>query len=488
MSSITNIGDWFFGVIDQVANTVTGAIPAPVGSLPNVPAGDVLEPIGAAGRSGANLVAGIVDLITGHTRSDAQAQRTARPLLAESSVSSPGGGAVTRYRFNANLPDGDWAVVGKEGAMVAIYVDGRYVSSTVVIRERTGGYSVNLGALPAGAHSVEIRLARDVAGSQAPVPTISRAWAETVTGEQALIERHAPILEMRQSPRRLGEINALHSDAPLMLVPQVTKNADGSKTILYSAMYSNEDGGTKISGLWASYTRGTDYEPIYRVQVAADGRVIAEQFQSPLHQWLPFDGVREGQRPVLRLSTANNLLSARIAGKGAERWGDASSAPPPADQSSSTDIMLSNPWMFAIMGKELLREGKAAPAGQAPVNGQIQDIRQYVYLRDMPPSMQAAIQARGGVDLLLADGRTIRAQSTLSTATAERRFASFTLPKGVNPDTVRGVQLLGAHAFVFNSEYQMRNLEAATSAAHPVRGKRRSSGARSRVPAPTRPS
>jgi hypothetical protein len=338
--------------------------------------------------------------------------------------------------------------------MVAVYVDGRYLSNVVVLGERPGGYEVNLGALPAGPHQVELRAATELAPMTARVGAMR---SREVTGEAALVDRLAPILEMRDTDPT-GRNSISHSDTPLVLMPSIARNADGTRTIEYRVIFSNEDGGTALPLLYAKFGRGVDVEPVYRVRVDAAGRVLEETYQAPIHKWYAFDGQRVDGRPVLRVSTANNMVSARTDGsRPADRWSDASVGVIDADASEFT-TMAANAWTWAIMAKELLREQKAQSPGAARTNHQIADPRRYIYLGPIGDAQRAAIAVAGGLEVVLADGRHVLAKITEGFALGDYHQAALELPDGALADAVQGVAMLGIQAVVMTSVFGIRQL------------------------------
>ena len=451
-------GGFVVGAIQQLINELTGRVRLPIEALSNAPTGDVLEPRGDEQRRGADAIERIVDGLTGGRRDvDPQAARGARPLLATARVQGTGAGGVTRLTFDADAPTADFMVGGRESAMVAIYVDGRYHSSAIVFGERRGAIEVNLGSLPAGPHVVELRAATDVAPVRARVGTVR---ATTIAGDAALADRFAPVIELRDTDRS-SRSSVARSDVPLVVVPAITRNADGTRTIEYRMLYSNEDGGTTTTDLFAKYGRGVDAEPVYRVTVDAAGRLVEGRYQAALHRWLRFDGERVGERAVLRISTANNMVSARRGAARSERWSDAPTAPiDPRESEYAT--MRANPWTWSVMAKELLREGKAAAEGGLRGAKQVGDPRRYLYLGPLSDAARAAIQLRGGVEVVLSDGRRVLARLAKGFAAGTFRQSALELPPDALVDSIRGVALLGVRALVLDAGFGIRELAHAT--------------------------
>lgn len=464
MSLITNVGRFgsvLLGAAGQLVNSVTQRVTLPIPILPPAPIGDIFEPRGADARRGADLIERAVERIfgggPGHV--DANAVRLQRPLLATTTITSDGG--FQRLHFAATAAGSDWGTHGSESGRIAVYVNGRYWSSVIVMSERTGGYSVDFGALPVGNHVIELRAPRDLVGPAAPVVSAGLLRPETLTGDAALIARHAPIMELRDVDPSIAHSTS-RSDAPLLVVPAVTAHADGTKTIAYRVCFSNEEGGTLNPKLMASYGRTADLEPVYTVRVRADGSIIDSKYQSPVHSWKPFDGERVGDRPVLRTSSANSMSSARVraAGDGAERWSDAPIAAVDAD-TSDYDVMRIHRWTWTVMAKEVLREGKVVADASKRATFQIADPRRYVFMNSITDAQRGAMVARGGLELVLSDGRRIVAKLVEGFATGGYRQGALELPVGAVADAIVGVGLLGVHASILDASLQLRELAAA---------------------------
>ncbi|MCW2926535.1 MAG: hypothetical protein JWM86_503 [Thermoleophilia bacterium] len=446
-------GGVLIGALEQLINELTARLRIPLIPLLTVPTGDVLEPQGADQRAGADAVQRVIDRLTSRADVDPQRARATRPLLAATAIEVAAGGA-THLVFDAVAPGADWARAGQTCAFVAVYVDGRYHSTAVVLGERSEGYEVNLAGLPAGRHDIELRAATDAAPVAARV---SQLRTRVVEGEQALVDRLAPVIELRDVDRGAGNSVAAN-DAPLLLVPSITRNADATRTIEYRMLLSNEDGGTPAPELFAQYGRGVDVEPTYRVRVDAQGHVLEARYQSALHQWRDYDGVLEHGRPVLRVSTANSMVSARTGGsRPAERWSDAAIGLVAGDP-SDYDVMRSHGWTWAVMSKELLREGKVAAAGAVRTKLQVADPRRYVFLGPISDAARAAIALRGGLEVVLADGRRVLARAVTGFASGVFRQTALELPADALADAVQGVALLGVQALVLTATFGARQL------------------------------
>jgi hypothetical protein len=391
-----------------------------------------------------------------------QVARGSRPLLATGHIVGSGPNGVTSLRFDADAPGCDWGDASRAAAVVAIYVDGRYHSSVVVQHERTGGYEINLGPLAAGSHDVELRAATDLVAPGIALPTVGRLRAEQLTGEPAWINAHAPIVELMATDPGGARSAAVHG-APVMMIPAVTRHADGSKTVEYRVLFTHEEGGTTDPDLFAKHGRAVDSEYMYRVKVDAQGRIVHEEYQSAIHKWLPFKGTRENGRPVLRVSTPNHMFSASHHGPGRERWSVACSPALTAEQSEYS-TMLANPWTWELMAKELRRGGNIAAEDAVRGAREIADPTRYAYLDSVSPAVRDATVAAGRIEFVLTDGRRVTAPTPKGFASGYFGRAAVELPAGVGAGDVRSVVLAGVRALVFDDALLPRELEMLAAA------------------------
>jgi hypothetical protein len=292
---------------------------------------------------------------------------------------------------------------------------------------------------------------RDATGLAAGAPvrcvTVTSAAVRSEQGDAALIARHAPIIEQRGDGRA-----ARGSDAPLLLVPSIEQNRDGTRTIRYHLLLSNEDGGTPVRTLLGQYGRSIDYELAYEVVVDAAGNRVGARYQGPLHGTHAFDGTFEGDRPLLRIATNNNNFSANVHAAGsATRFADAPIAPIAGDEGLLRDakVVRNQPWVLTVAGKELVREGKvvldAAVAATVHDLHYVGDPRRYVYL-------QGVAGAKAGiVELQLASGARVTLHLAADAGSGDSGSTAIQLPAGVRASDVtavigaiRGAMLLGS--------------------------------------------
>jgi hypothetical protein len=277
----------------------------------------------------------------------------------------------------------DWGAAGREAALLSVALDGRYASHLVLTRGSAAApYRVLLGRVAAGEHEVAVtfdgeRSARGIASA-----TVAAGLVRTVDRGAPGFEglAHAPVLQARP-----GSVERF-SDVPLAAWYETVPTERGRR-LRYSVVFSNEDGGTPPDRLMATWGRLTDIEYAYGVELAADGAMLASEFQGRDHQLVPFEGVREGAHPVLHVVTDNNLFDVR--GGAAVRF-----APVPAAfdlaATSREAVMDAEPWTYRVSAEEARREGRVDEAAQ-PGARRVPDPRRFATLEACAPAQDAVI-------------------------------------------------------------------------------------------------
>jgi hypothetical protein len=440
------------GMGQQAINTVMERI------LPSCRDTDLIVSQGVGTQAGAAFVRN--RLAPAATAVDYSALRSQRPLLAETAVDVSDGAATTRVEFNAVAPGTDFGIEGKEASMLSVYVNGTYHSDVAVLSERPPRYSVNLGTLGTGSHSIELRAAKDLSKPHEALPiSVSDVTTRNLTGDEALVDRYAPVLETRWTPGS-PRIPAVHTDIPLLTVPKIEELPDGRKRITYYMMFSHEDGGTPVTRAFRMFGRSADYERAYHVDLDAAGNLVRERYQAPMHVPREFRGSHtDGTRPVLRVATPNNLFTTRTLGA-TPHWSEAPQAPR-SDAANDRAVMESNPWTYEVMGKELQREGRSV-FGTAPGVDQVVDARQHLYLRNGDPA-QAQLLKDGSLPVALDDGRVVHATlpprgRQLVMPSAIHEGIAVPLPHTVMPEQVVGVANAPGTVVALDRAYQPRTL------------------------------
>jgi hypothetical protein len=307
--------------------------------------------VGAGARSGAGLAG-----------AEAAVVRDARFTLAEA--------AEVVAAITATCETCAWGEKGREAAVLAIRVDGRYSQDLPLVMGRgPAAYRVLLGRLEAGAHTFEARLdprsapgARGVSAEVAFEPV-----ADGAPEHMALA--HAPILYQRANA--VGRF----TDVPLLMYYETHTLPSGTR-LDYSVVFSHEDGGTPADRLMATWGRVTDIELVYSVDLDARGAIAREIYQGKDHVLPPFSGRREGHHPLLWVVTDNNMLSDR--GRTTRRHRPAPRLFELKDVSREA-VMDAHPWTYRVMAEEIRREGRVDPSAP-PASGKIPDPRRFVYL------------------------------------------------------------------------------------------------------------
>lgn len=251
----------------------------------------------------------------------------------------------------------------RESGLAALLVDAKPAGHVQVLDVRQR-YGVMLGELSAGAH--ELRTPGEAA-------VTIRSFAKDDPHYEVIA--NAPYLYAR--PNTVGTL----SDVPLLVYCERL-----GEQLQYTAIFSNEDGGTSTRALMARWGRTTDIEHVYRYWPAS-GRA---EIQTKGHADVLFQGRREGRHPLLYVSTDNNMVAGQ--GESPVRY---QLAPILVDLSGSSreKVMDDHPFTYRLAAEELAREGKLRPF--RTVDGQkISDPRNYLYLEAHVGSSGARIAAR----------------------------------------------------------------------------------------------
>jgi hypothetical protein len=295
-----------------------------------------------------------------------------------------------------------WNVEGREAAMFTIALDGRYAQHLPLVRRGRAEYKVLIGTVDAGMHSV--RVALDRAASARELHTDAAASA-TIVGLQAVLEGDADYDALSLAPFLYARPNTIgrFSDVPVFMWYEREPTPRGLR-YRYSAIFTNEDGGTPADRLMATWGRTTDIEYVYSVEVDGKGTILADDIQGPDHAILAFNGAREGRHPLLWVSTDNNMVLPT--GSTSMRYAPAPVAFP-LEGVSREAVMDANAWLYAVAAEELEREGKIV-ADAPPGKGAIPDPRNFVYIEACGVVGTAALAFEIGVgDAWLPSDRSV---------------------------------------------------------------------------------
>lgn len=275
----------------------------------------------------------------------------------------------------------DWGRPGREAAVLRLSLDGAYAQH-LVLTHGTGTYRVALGRLEAGSHALQVALDTGVScHGVGPVDVDAVRFEPAVAGspeEEALA--HAPYVYLREDslPR--------FTDLPLVMWYETDALPSGRR-LRYSVIFSNEDGGTPPDRLMATWGRVTDIEYVYGVELDAQGQMVREEYQGKDHTLPAFGGRREGARPLLWVTTRNNMV-----GESGETTYRVSPAPVPFDLTgvSREAVMDAHPWTYAVSAAEVRREGRVRKDAR-PGSKQIPDPRRFVYVEACADTSDATV-------------------------------------------------------------------------------------------------
>ena len=297
------------------------------------------------------------------------------PVLASSELMLPLDAEVG-LEITARAPGASWAKTGAESPAITIEVDGVY-NQDLLLWAGHGAYIYRLilGRLAVGKHRVTATLNRAQSAPAARNPAIVSMRAVPFTrnthhtADDLLALANSPILYQR--PNTIDR----YSDLPLLMYYEISHPAKDETQVRYTAIFSNEDGGTATSALMARWGRAADIEWVYEFR-ARHGQIIEESYQGVSHEKKPFTGKRiNGNHPVLSVVSDNNNFS--------DEPGSTSRyalMPVAADLRSSTreSVLDANPSMYRIVAEELAREGKLH--NNPSDENTISDPRSYVYV------------------------------------------------------------------------------------------------------------
>ncbi len=273
--------------------------------------------------------------------------------------------------FDLAAPGTDWAQSGHEAGLATVIVDGDVQQQIMLYAGAAKHtYAVFLGALAAGRHDVQV------------VGDGVRVMKSRFREDASDVVANAPVLYARANT--IGK----YTDVPLILYCERAVE-NGETRLQYTAIFSNEDGGTSTRALMARWGRTTDIEYVYRA-VLVDGVVRRMTIQGKDHKELEFGGKRDGLHPLLTPITDNNMIG-EAAGSASIRYQIAPLLVELAGHSRE-EVMDQNPIAYHVMAKELKREGKLRPFGS--VDGEkVSDPINYLYLEMKLASSDSSVAA-----------------------------------------------------------------------------------------------
>jgi hypothetical protein len=337
----------------------------------------------------------------------------------------------------ARSPGASWARQGAEAAALSVSVDGAQNQDLLLwAGDEVFHYRVMLGRLRKGRHrvSVSLNLPRSAAGAQTAEVKSLHALPlappnlSATTKEDQLALAHSPVLYARANT-----IDHF-TDIPLLMYYEILRSGEKDLIVRYTAIFTNEDGGTQTVALMARWGRGTDIEWVYEFRLR-DGKIVEETYQGVNHEVKAFTGSRTGgQHPLLAVASDNNNFSDLACS-------DVRFAPLPvrANLESATreSVMDRYPQTYRVMTEELEREHRisATPTG---INI-IADPRDYFYIEASSEQTGTAL----GFDVKIAGHREVFASDLGDARLRIDRSGNFRtavrLPHGASPAAIQTI-------------------------------------------------
>jgi hypothetical protein len=322
-----------------------------------------------------------------------------------------------------------WGEEGREAAALRLTLDGKYSQHLLLARGEAADYRITLGQVSAGRHTLTLDQDPALSAAHAGAARVSAVDVSVlVDGDDGAAQAMAPLLYAR--PNTVGKF----TDLPILMWYEVVPTARG-RQFRYSVIFTNEDGGTATDRLMATWGRTTDIEYVYGVEVDAAGRVVAEDFQGPGHEFPAFGGQHEARHPLLWVSTDNNMVSE--SGPTTIRYAP---APERFDLTNASRelVMDRHPWSYALASEEMSRERKIAEDG--PGHNTIPDPRRFVYVEACGEVGQAAlafaVEARNA---WIPSDRGVREYRIVRDGCFR---AAIPLPAGTRPQDLHGLRAM----------------------------------------------
>ena len=349
-----------------------------------------------------------------------------------------------------------WAERRNESAVVSAYVDGHYATDIVVTSASPVSREFALGLLGKGRHTLRLHYAAGRSRSDDGVAKVADIGFRTISRSSPAYAaaRYAPILRGRNLATLGGRFQNNRTDTPLVAWHQVLPAATPRHSVIeYSVVWSNEDGGTNTPALMAQWGRTTDIEWVYRVEVNAQGRRVADTgfFQAPNHGTQRLRGPYDGAHPVLQTCTSNNNVCDRSALRAQHQKRDpmrfalSMRRVLRADQPREHEMDV-QPWTYQVMAREMVRE-KKIESPSPPSSPNVGDQRRYLYVAlthdTLPPGSAAGIGL--AVDVTLkGNDTTYTSNHGVNGWTILRNGPAATtvkLPRGTTADDIASVSV-----------------------------------------------
>jgi hypothetical protein len=291
--------------------------------------------------------------------------------------------------IEARSPGASWARPGAEAAALLVLVDGVYNQDLLLwAGDELFRYRVLLGRLSQGKHTLSVVLNPPRSAPRARRAEVkalrSLPFANTsqskVDDDDHFALAHSPVLYARANT-----IDRF-TDLPLLMYYEILHEGADDLIVRYTAIFTNEDGGTQTAALMSRWGRATDIEWVLQLRARA-GRIIEETYQGVEHETKSFSGSRiGGSHPLLAVASDNNNFSDLACS--AVRF-----APLPTrarlETATRESVMDAYPQSYRVMTEELIRERRI---NEVPVDiNTIADPREYLYIEAASEQKGAAL-------------------------------------------------------------------------------------------------
>lgn len=291
-------------------------------------------------------------------------------------------------KINAGAKNSSWLEKNSEAAVLTVFVDGKYNQDAFLFAgEKSFEYKFLLGDFNAGEHKVSLVFNKNLSASLIKEVNIKSAEVFALAGQSELelkALQNSPVIYAR------AETIGKFSDIPLVLYYEILPQTDNSSIIRYTAIFTNEDGGTQSAALLARWGRLTDIEWVYEIRVSSEGKILEEIYQGINHQTKKFLGQRIfGSHPLLLNASVNNNFNDQ--GCSPARF-----FPFPVSvnlkNGSRETVMDQLSWTYRIMAQEIIREGRVDPDNLG--ENKIDDPRNYYFVEIESTPENAAVSVK----------------------------------------------------------------------------------------------
>jgi hypothetical protein len=334
-------------------------------------------------------------------------------------------------------PGASWSRPGAEAAALLVFVDGVYNQDLLLwAGDELFHYRVLVGRLSKGKHTISVALnsARSAPQVQRaevrelrPLPVVSASESKYDDDDRFAFS-HSPFLYARANT-----IDRF-TDLPLLMYYEILHEGAHDLIVRYTAIFTNEDGGTQTAALMSRWGRATDIEWVLQLRVR-DGKIIEETYQGVEHETKAFSGSRtNGSHPLLATASDNNNFSDLACS--AVRF-----APLPTrahlETATRESVMDAYPQSYRVMTEELIREKRIS---DMPANiNTIADPREYLYIEASSVQSGSAlafdVKVTGQTNMFSSD----MGEARLRIDRSGNFRTAVHLPKGASPSMLESV-------------------------------------------------